>query len=272
MSDRTITRSLPTTAGSAQKARHYAIAELVLRHGSVSIEELVEHTGVSVMTIYRDVAALEEAGLLQRHRGRVTAVASGLHEASAAFRAEQQQETKQAMAALVADRIPAGSSLLVDDSTSGVHVIRALQTKVPITVVTNSLLAAAEATGHSDISLHLLGGHFQGWANALLGPTTLANLAGLDADFCVISASGIAQGRCYHPYEDVVAVKRAMLDAARTKILLLDHTKLARHALHAFARLDEFDLVVVDHETDPAALEQLREWGATIAVAAPHPG
>lgn len=267
MSDQTASRPVSGTPAQTQKARHFAIAELVLRHGSVSIDDLVEHTGVSVMTIYRDVATLEEAGLLQRHRGRVTAVASGLHEASAAFRAEQQRETKQAMADLIAARIPAGSSLVVDDSTSGVFVIRALGQKTPITVVTNSLLAAAETTAHPDLHLFLLGGSYQGWANALLGPTTLANLAELDADFCVISASGIAQGRCYHPYQDVVAVKRAMLDVARTKILLLDHTKMSRRALHAFARLDEFDLVVVDQDTDPAMVTQLQEWGATVEVA-----
>lgn len=251
----------------AQRARHFAIAELVLQHGSVSIEELVEQTGVSLMTVYRDIAALEEAGLLQRHRGKVTALASGLHEASAVFRLEQQQGTKQAMADVVARHITPRSSLLIDDSTSGVFVIRALRDRTPVTVVTNSLLAAQETAGDPDLNLFVLGGSYQGWANAMLGPTTIANLADIDADFCVISASGLANGRCYHPYEDVVAVKRAMLDAAHSKFLLLDHTKMARRALHAFASLDEFDLVVVDHETSPEAIEQLKEWGATVEVA-----
>ncbi|AQP52189.1 DeoR/GlpR family DNA-binding transcription regulator [Tessaracoccus flavescens] len=256
-------------APGAQRARHFAIAELVLQHGSVSIDELVEQTGVSLMTVYRDIATLEEAGLLQRHRGKVTALATGLHEASAMFRMEQQQGTKRAMAEVVARHITPRSSLLIDDSTSGVFVIRALRDRTPVTVVTNSLLAAQETAGDPDLNLFVLGGSYQGWANSMLGPTTLSNLADIDGDFCVISASGLAHGRCYHPYEDVVAVKRAMLDAARTKFLMLDHTKMTRRALHAFATLEEFDLVVVDLQTSAEAVEQLQEWGATVEVAAP---
>ena len=65
------------------RARQFAIAEAVVRAGSVSVEDLVESTGVSAMTIYRDLAILESSGVLQRHRGRVVAVANGLHEADA---------------------------------------------------------------------------------------------------------------------------------------------------------------------------------------------
>lgn len=73
----------------------------------------------------------------------------------------------------------------------------------------------------------------------------------------MISASSLAHGRCYHPHEDVVAVKRAMLDAARTKFLMVDHTKMTRRALHAFATLEEFDPVVVHHQTNAEAAEKL---------------
>ena len=71
-----------TTALQGQdgpRARQLAIAEAVVRAGSVSVEDLVEATGVSAMTIYRDLASLEASGVLQRHRGRVVAVANGLH-------------------------------------------------------------------------------------------------------------------------------------------------------------------------------------------------
>lgn len=255
------------STSTAQRARHAAIAEFVIRRGSVSIEEIVEHTGVSMMTVYRDVHTLEEAGLLQRHRGRVSAVAGGLQEASAAFRVEQEPAGKEAIARAVAALIPVGSSVVLDDSTSGVYVVRELARSAPITVVTNSLLIARETAQAPDLHLFLTGGSYQAWADALLGPTALATLSGIDADFCVLSASGISQGRCYHPYEDVVAVKQAMLRSARTKLLVLDHTKLQRKALHAFARLDEFDHVIVDAAVSPQQLDQLREWGARVTVA-----
>ncbi|MDA8439855.1 MAG: DeoR/GlpR family DNA-binding transcription regulator [Propionibacterium sp.] len=265
MADDAIRTGGPGATG--QRSRQHTIAEVVLRRGTVGIDDLVAITGVSTMTIYRDIAALEDAGLVQRHRGRITAVATGLHEASAAFRVEQQGTAKQAMGALVAGWIHPGSSLLLDDSTSGVFLLRALTDKSPLTIVTNSLLVAREATEHPDWRLFVTGGEYQAWADALMGPTTLTTLAGIDADYCVLSASGISDGRCHHPYQDVAAVKSQMLACARTRILLLDHTKFARHALHAFARLDEFDHVVVDAEATPDQREQLADWGATVDVA-----
>lgn len=250
-----------------QHARHVTIAELVLRRGSMSVEELSELTGVSTMTVYRDVHALEEAGLLQRDHGRVTAVASGMHEASASFRMMQNQDVKTILGRAAAQRIGSGASLMLDDSTSGVYVLRAVPDTVSITVITNSLLVARETNLRQNMRLFMTGGEYQGWADALMGPTTLDNLGRLDADFCVLSSSGIESGRCFHPQQDVGAVKKAMMASSRYRILLLDHAKLRRRALHAFASISDFDLVVVDEETTEADRERLLGWGANLEVA-----
>lgn len=257
--------------GSAreQRERRVHIAELVVKHGTLTIDYLVDATGVSLMTVYRDIAALEETGVLQRQRGHVSALASGLHEAGAAFRLTQGVDSKQAMAAVVAPRIPPGSSVLLDDSTSAVFVIRALENVVPLTVITNSILVSREVQRRSGCRLILTGGEYQPWAESLIGSWTLDSLQRIHADFCVMSASGIADGSCFHPYEDVAKVKRAMVDASAYRILLLDHTKFARRALHSFAALRDFDLVVVDNATDEQVVSQLASTGVPVEKAPP---
>lgn len=256
---------------SAQQSRRIGIMELVLSRGSVSMEDISHHTGVSVMTIYRDISALEEAGLVQRDRGRVTAVASGLHEASAAFRLDQQPDVKSILAAAVAGRITPGSSLMLDDSTSGVFLLRALPPGISLTVITNSLLVARNTMSMPNVKLFMTGGEYQGWADALMGPTALQTLQGLVADYCVLSASGMGGGRCFHPHEDVAAVKRAMMKGSRFSILLLDNAKLRRHALHSFASLVDFDLVVIDSHISSEDEAQLREWGTNLEIAESPP-
>ena len=64
-------------SAGALRERRMTIAERVVKNGSASVDELVELTGVSAMTVYRDIEALEDAGVLVRHRGQVTAVATG---------------------------------------------------------------------------------------------------------------------------------------------------------------------------------------------------
>ena len=68
-------------------------------------DELVDLTGVSAMTVYRDIESLEEAGVLIRHRGQVTAVATGLNEIGASIRVNQNAELKQQVARYVTGQI-----------------------------------------------------------------------------------------------------------------------------------------------------------------------
>jgi len=245
-------------SAGALRERRMTIAERVVKNGSASVDELVELTGVSAMTVYRDIEALEEAGVLLRHRGQVTAVATGLNEIAASIRVNQNAELKQQVARVVADRIRPGSSIMVDDSTTALWVLRMLEV-VPITVVTNSMLVARELERRSGVRLFVTGGEYQAWAEAMLGQTTTDVIQGIRADYCLISASGISDLQCFHPYEDCVQVKRAMMTSAAESILLLDHTKLNRRALHTFASMTDFAQVIVDSETPDQAIADLRE-------------
>lgn len=253
-------------SAGALRERRMTIAERVVKNGSASVDELVELTGVSAMTVYRDIEALEDAGVLLRHRGQVTAVATGLNEIAASIRVNQNSELKQQVAKVVADWIRPGSSILVDDSTTALWVLRLLDV-VPITVVTNSMLVARELERRSGVRLFVTGGEYQAWAESMLGQTTTDVISGIRADYSLMSASGISDLQCFHPYEDCVQVKRAMMRSAAQSILLLDHTKLDRRALHTFASLTDFDRVIVDAETPDQAVTEFRERGVEIVKA-----
>lgn len=249
------------------KARQLAIAEAVIRNGTISVEELVSVTGVSAMTIYRDLVSLEERGVLQRHRGQVVAVASGLHEADAEFRLEQSSPEKQWVAAEGGRLVTSGSSIMLDDSTSCVCLLRSLPDLASLTVVTNSLLVANEVKDNHSTKLIMTGGEYQAWAHALMGPTVVKNIRSMHADFCFLSASGISGLSCFHPRREVAEVKEAMLESAEVKVLLLDHTKFNRKALFKFADLRDFTHVVIDEGAPAPLVASLRESGVPVTIA-----
>ncbi|MCB0890422.1 MAG: DeoR/GlpR transcriptional regulator, partial [Propionibacteriaceae bacterium] len=105
------------------------------------------------------------------------------------------------------------------------------------------------------------------WAEAMLGQNTTDVIAGIRADYCLMSASGISDLQCFHPYEDCVQVKRAMMASSAESILLLDHTKLNRRALHTFASMTDFDQVIVDALTPSDLIADLRERGVNVTQA-----
>ena len=71
----------------------------------------------------------------------------------------------------------------------------------------------------------------------------------------------------FHQTLDTVDVKQAMLESSTRGILIADHTKFGKRALHALMPLTEFDAVVVNGETDPTHIARLRAKGVTVVVA-----
>jgi DeoR/GlpR family transcriptional regulator of sugar metabolism len=119
------------------------------------------------------------------------------------------------------------------------------------------------------ISLLALGGEYDDQHDAFLGVMCLQCIDAIRVDACFISTSAVRGGDAYHQEERVVTFKRAMLDSAARRYLLLDHTKLGKVALHRLVPLSTFDAVVVDSGASETALADLRQHQVRSEVAEP---
>ncbi len=70
--------------------------------------------------------------------------------------------------------------------------------------------------------------------------------------------TAVSHGHCYHESQETVQVKRALMNAASRRILILDYTKFSRQGLYALAPLTDFDLVLTDDRMPPAGLYRRR--------------
>lgn len=258
------------TKSTRQRDRQRSIAELVLKDGSVRIEELAETFEISLMTIHRDLDELESRGLLRKSRGWVTAMSSSLVEASDVFRRDQNDDEKEDLVRAVLDFVSPGQSMFLDDSTTTARLAPLLAAKAPVTVITNYLTLLDEFRSMRDITVFALGGRYVTWSSSYLGNMTTTAIRSIAADLFIMSTSAVIDDTCYHHTQDTVEVKRAMFESAQTRILLLDHSKFERRALHALASLDEFDHVIVGHRTDPVHVERLRSRGIDVIIAQRH--
>ncbi len=118
-----------------------------------------------------------------------------------------------------------------------------------------------------DLTLLGLGGQFHNWCNAFIGGMTSREIARLRADTLFLSMAAITDDVVFHQSAEMVETKRAMFDCAATRILLVDHTKFERRALHALAPLTDFDVVIVDDGAPAAHLDRMRSKGINVVVA-----
>ena len=252
-----------------QRARQRVIRDYVLAAGSISVEDIAQHTGVSTMTVYRDLADLEPSGVLRLSRGMVTAAASNLHEASSGYRLTRESAEKASLAQAALQFVEPGSAVMLDDSSTGVHLARLLPQRAPLTVVTNYQPVAELVKEEQNIRLILTGGEYRAWADAVLGPMTVKAVRTLRADAAFMSVSALYDGRCFHPTEEPAEVKRAMMASSMFKVLYVDHTKFSRAALHEVGSVRDFDVVIVDQATTAQHVATIEDAGVRVVRAEP---
>ena len=263
-----LSEELPSDSRHArQLVRRQMIAETVIAEGSIRIEDLTERFGISLMTAHRDVDELVSRGLFRKTRGIVSAAPTSLIESSDAYRATKQAKEKRSIARAAMAFVEPGQAIMLDDATT-VHGMAAfLPAKVPLTVITNSLVLINELKDVNDLTLVGLGGQFYNWCNAFMGHITTHEIRRLRADTVFMSLSAIVDDVVFHQSPETVETKRAMFESSARRVLLADHTKFERRALHHFAALAEFDAVIVDEDIPISHLSRMRSKGINVIVA-----
>jgi DeoR/GlpR family transcriptional regulator of sugar metabolism len=251
------------------EGRQARISDLVLDTGSMSAQELSEVFGVSVMTIHRDLDELQRQGVLRKARGAATAQPSGTFESNVEYRAKANIEAKRMIAQHACRHIEPGMSLLLDDSTTALQMLPHLAALAPLTVATNYLTALNELARMRDIQVIALGGAYNVHHDSYLGTVCMDTIRSLRFDAAFLSTSAVRDGYAFHQEDRIVAVKREMVEVATRSHLLVDHSKLARSAMHRLLPVHRFESIIVDAGISEPALAALRDYGVRVDVAAP---
>ncbi|KXZ60008.1 MULTISPECIES: DeoR/GlpR family DNA-binding transcription regulator [Microbacterium] len=252
---------------SRQVARQQAITEAVMAEGTVRIEQLAERFDISVMTVHRDLDELEGRGLLRKSRGAATAMSTSLVESSDVYRTNRQTSEKEALALAALEFVEPGQAVMLDDSTTTLHLVPHLRSRRPLTVITNTLTIMDQLRGANGITLLGLGGQYFNWCSAFMGGITTSAIGALRADLFVMSTAAITDDVAFHQSLETNDVKRAMFESSTRRILIVDHTKFEKRALHALMPLSAFDAVIVDSATDRRDVARLRDKGVEVVVA-----
>jgi DeoR/GlpR family transcriptional regulator of sugar metabolism len=246
--------------------RQAEIAEHVLQHGSVSANDLAEMFHVSLMTIHRDLDELERQGVVRKYRGGVSAQPSSVFESNVSYRLRAAKEEKLALARRARTLIEPGMAVMLDDSTTTLEVAKLLEDAGPLTVITNFLETIKLLSGVQGLRLLALGGEYYPTHDSFLGVPCVEAIESLRVDLLFASTSAVSGRYAYHQEQEIVLVKRAMIKAAQRSVLMVDHTKLGRAALHRLAPLSDFDLVLTDGKAPESTLQEMRENGVRYEI------
>ncbi|GAA3874574.1 DeoR/GlpR family DNA-binding transcription regulator [Leifsonia kafniensis] len=253
--------------GRTKAARLSFIGEIVNQRGFVSVDDLTEQLGVSRMTVHRDLDELQRMSMLRKVRGGASAHRSTQFESDLQFRSMSAVDEKKQMARVAASLVSEGDVVIIDDSTTSLAVVPLLIAQPPLTIITNFLPAMQQVSNHPDVHLIALGGEFTPRYQSFLGMMCERNLSDLYADVLIASTSAVRGLDVYHQDQRIVSAKRAMMNAAQRRVLMLDHSKIDHGALHRLGRIDEFTHVIVDDKVEAAVVRSFEDAGVVVLVA-----
>ena len=252
--------------------RKAKIVELLNENGEVKVSALSKLFGTSEVTIRFDLEALEGEGLLSRVYGGAVSSGKLYHEMDLKQRYAANEAEKKAIAEKIASMINSNDTIMMNAGTTLTYVLRAIKNssrkKKNLTLVTNSVQAALEASSYPVFHVILLGGYIDSKYQYTYGADTIAQLSGYHADKLILSVDGINCEAGYTLfYSQETEVTRAMIRHAATTIIAADCTKIGRIAFANVAPLESADYIVTNEAAPRDYVESIRELGVNVTLA-----
>lgn len=237
--------------------RHAQILQLLNDKKSISVHELSSALLVSGATIRRDLAAMEHAGLLSRSHGGATLLKSTAEETAPPKYEQTMLRERRQIGEIASKLIHPNSTIFLDASETCGAFVPFLKQYNYLSVVTYGLKNALALSQNTTAKIYFASGIISSDTDCALGSDTVQYFKHFYADYAVFSASGVTEetGVTDTSFEEA-AVKRIMLQHAKTKILLCDHTKLDNTFLCRICSLSDLDYLITNHDPGYREIEQ----------------
>ncbi len=200
---------------------------------------------VSLMTIHRDLDALERAGSIVKFRGGAKSVR---HEGDLEFdiRMHDNNPGKNLMAKKALELIQPHTAVFLDASTTNLALAKVLP-DINVNIFTTGPSIALELSRLHNPSVTVCCGTMNRKNLALSGQNTLQMLEGINIDMAFIGVSGCSVDAGFTcGTEADMLVKRMVIRKARRSVLMCGRQKLNCLMPYTFANLNDVDYLVCE--------------------------
>jgi len=244
--------------------RRDAVLRLIRQQTSATITEIASKFQVSEMTIRRDIQKLVEAGQVIRIPGGARIEWTFGGERDFFERLQRMGEAKKAIGKAAAAMVREGETIALDSGTTTLYIARHLRQHRNITVFTFSLAVLEELAGCDSARVELTGGSYRRTSHDLIGNAVDETLSRISTDRVFFGAAALSFRKGVMVFDP--EIPRALLNAGRQRILVLDSSKIDQEATYGFCPLERCDVIITDNGIKPADLERLNKLGKVIVA------
>ena len=248
---------------NTQQRRHTIITELN-QSSKVSVDQLAKQFSTSEVTIRKDLAALEQSGLLLRRYGGAISLPTEIIE----NKSERLSKRKVLIAKEAAKHIRDHNRIIVDSGRTTSALVKELEDKKGLIVMTNSLLIASDLRSLENEPVILMtGGTFDPHSEAFQGQVAEQVLRSYDFDQLFIGADGIDIARGTTTFNELIGLSQVMAEVSREVIVMVESDKVGRKIPNLELPWQKIHTLITDNGLSAEITNQLINQGVNLIIA-----
>ncbi len=248
---------------NSQQRRRQILA-LLHQQGEVNASQLATEFTTSEVTIRKDLAALEESGLLVRRYGGAIPVPQDLASEEKPGVSPGKEAIAKAAASLIRDH----NRLIIDSGSTTSALIPELNKKQGLVVMTNAIgVATALRELENEPTLLMTGGTWDPNSESFQGAVAEQVLRAYDFDQLFIGADGLDLARGTTTFNELTGLSQVMADVSREVIVLAESEKIGRRMPNLEICWDKIQVLVTDSGITPQQQYAIEQQHVTVVIA-----
>lgn len=225
------------------------IVKLLNRQGRVHVKDLSKTFNVSEDLIRKDLKKLEDKGLIDRIYGGAERKSKKFDASNIKYRMNIHKESKEKITKKVEKLIENGDTIFLDTSSTSLTLATLLKSKhKELTVITNMLEVVRILEDNNDIRTILIGGLYNRMLGGFVGHGAIETIQSYYVDKAFVSCMSLRleDGVLISSTSDIGATKRAILNQAERKILMMETRKFQHKGTVKFYDMNDLDILVTE--------------------------
>ncbi len=243
--------------------RRNKIIEIMVKNERVIVKDLGKKFDVSPETIRRDLLYLQDKNIVKKTYG-MASLSEGIKDIYVPPIYERKTKEKREKMAIAEEAIKliGNNKFLMFDGGSTTECIaekiKYLNNYEKISIITNGLNLVNICSNYNCENIFMIGGKLLSRTLTFVGPEAVQEIKKYNIDIAFMGTTGVSLEHGFSSsnlFE--IEVKKAIVDRARTVVVVADHTKFGKYGLKFFCNFEEIDFLITSDLVEKSTLKSI---------------
>ncbi len=248
--------------------RHAFILKQLQQRGAVSVAALSEDMGVTMVTVRKDLKALEEQGVLLRSHGGASLPNAFVSDRPIDEKMQIRVAEKQRIAARAVELIEPDEAIIIGSGTTVRAFAQAIPASAKLTVLTGAMNVTLALINHPLVEIVQLGGTVRKSSASVVGHYSEAMLRDFACRKLFLSVDGISADFGLTTSNMMEAhLNMQMIQAVPQAIVLADSGKFGKKGFGKICNLSQVHTIITDDGLPAAYRQDIEQSGVELIIA-----